>query len=109
MTDDRLVPILIAVAILAVATYAMRLAGVLVGARLRHANSTMRFLDRGVVVLLMAVLVATTVYDGQEFAGWARIAGAATAAVAALLRAPILVVVLTGMGVTATLRLLGIA
>ncbi|AVZ40329.1 MULTISPECIES: AzlD domain-containing protein [unclassified Dietzia] len=104
MPDPALI---LAVAALAVGVYAIRLAGVHVG-RTRASLQLHRWCDPAVIVLLAGVAATATLYDGQAFAGWARIGGVASAAVLAALRAPLVVVVVAAVGVTAALRALGV-
>lgn len=98
---------LLAVGVLFLGTYGLRLGGVLLGKRIKDPERAIAILDRGVIVLLMAVLVMSC-FDGQDFAGWARPAGVAAGGLAALLKAPLLVVLVLALGVTAGLRALGI-
>jgi Branched-chain amino acid transport protein (AzlD) len=59
---------------------------------------------------LLAALIATSTFaTGQQLVIDARVLGVGAAAVAALLRAPVLVVVLVAAVVTATARALGVA
>ncbi|CAG7845455.1 hypothetical protein USB125703_01721 [Pseudoclavibacter triregionum] len=100
--------ILPAVAIMVVGGYALRLIGMQLGGRMRDPARSMRLVDRAVAVLILAVLVATALFDGQELASPARPIGVGAGIVAALCKAPLVVVILVAMGVTALLRLIGI-
>lgn len=103
-----LAQVLPAVALMVVGGYALRLAGMLAGRRMRDPERSMRLVDRAVAVLIIAVLVATALFDGQELASPARPIGVGAGIVAALLKAPLVIVILVAMGVTALLRLIGI-
>lgn len=96
--------LLVACAVLAAATYAIRAAGVSVprSSLPEHAEPA---LDRAVVVLLAAVAVTAALYDGHQPADWTRIAGVATGVGAALLRLPLVIVILLAWAATAVLRL----
>ena len=59
--------------------------------------------------LFSALIVAMTVEEAGELVLDARIAGVAVAALAAWRKAPLIVVVVTAMAVTAGLRALGVA
>ncbi|ROO84668.1 branched-subunit amino acid transport protein AzlD [Actinocorallia herbida] len=98
---------LLAVLVLAAGTYAFRVAGPLAARRL-DLERLRGPLVGAAVVLLLALAVTSAVADGQEFAGWARPAGVAVAAVLAWRRASFVVVVSAAAAVTAGLRLLGV-
>lgn len=104
----------IGIAVLAVGTYLIRLAGPVLRNRIavsKRAVSkrTEELMDRGAVVLLVAVAVTGALFVGQDFAGWARPAGVAVGVGAALLRAPIAVVIVLAAATAAGLRAMGIA
>ncbi|MCD0449894.1 AzlD domain-containing protein [Actinocorallia sp. API 0066] len=98
---------LLAVLVLAVGTYAFRLAGPL-AARRFDLERLRAPLAAVAVVLLVALAATSALAEGQHFAGWARPTGVAVAAVLAWRRASFVVVVLAAAGVTAGLRLLGV-
>lgn len=102
MTDPNLA---LAVVVLAVGTYAIRLGGVSFGAS-RLALRLEQWSEPAVIVILASVAATSALYDGNDFAGWARVAGVAVAAMAAAMRAPLVLVVLLAAGVTACLRVL---
>ncbi|WP_309129897.1 AzlD domain-containing protein [Microbacterium sp.] len=97
----------LAIAVLAVGTYAIRLGGVTFGGSSLAAR-LQQWSDPAVVTLLASVTAAATIYEGQEFAGWARLAGVAAAASSAAARAPLVVVVIVAGAVTAGLRAVGV-
>lgn len=92
---------------LAAGTFVIRLGGVRFGGS-RLSLHLQRWGDPAVIVLIASVAATATLYDGQAFAGWARIAGVATAAGLAAMRAPLVVVVVAAAAVAAALRALGI-
>jgi branched-subunit amino acid transport protein len=99
---------LTAVLVLALGTYAFRIAGPVLRQRMRVPARVERLLADAATVLLVALVVTSALTDGQVFAGWARPAGVAVAAVLAVRRAPFPVIVVAAAGTTAGLRLLGV-
>jgi branched-subunit amino acid transport protein len=99
----------IGVALLAVGTYAMRAAGPVLRHRISMSDETEKVMDRATVVLLVAVAVTGALFIEHDFAGWARPAGVTVGVVAALMRAPLAVVVILAAATAAGLRALGIA
>lgn len=104
MADINLI---LTILVLAVGTYVIRLGGVSFGGS-RFALRLQQWSEPAVIVLLASVAAAATIYDGQGFAGWARIAGVAAAAGLTAMRAPLVVVVVAAAGVAACLRVLGV-
>ncbi|MCH5641922.1 MULTISPECIES: AzlD domain-containing protein [unclassified Gordonia (in: high G+C Gram-positive bacteria)] len=98
----------IAVGVLAVGTYLIRLAGPTLRNRITISSATEALLDRAAIVLLVAVAVTGTMFVDHDFAGWARPAGVGVGVVAALCKAPIAVVVILAAATAAGLRLLGL-
>ncbi|QHC67647.1 AzlD domain-containing protein [Rathayibacter sp. VKM Ac-2759] len=92
------------IVVLAVGSFALRAGGAALGDRIDLGEATGRLLDRGTVVLLVAVALVSALADGTEPAHASRAAGVAAGAIAALLRAPLVVVVLSAAVVTALLR-----
>ncbi|MEY9258257.1 putative membrane protein [Brevibacterium epidermidis] len=75
------------------------------------ADSTERvtiWMDRATVVLIGAVFATTAVFDGKDIADPARLIGVGAGVLAAILRVPMLVAVVIGMGVCALVRTTGI-
>jgi branched-subunit amino acid transport protein len=102
-------PAWIAVAGVGAATIALKAAGPLVFAR-RALPSWVRLLMPLLApCLLAALVVGQTLGDGRALVVDARVAGVAAAAVALLLRAPLLVVLVAAAGVAAGARALGAA
>jgi branched-subunit amino acid transport protein len=100
---------LLAIIALAVITYSFRLAGPLCRGRLTlPPAATVVFADAA-AVLLIALAATSALFNGHDFAGWARPSGVLAAGLLAARRAPFPVVVLVAAGVTALLRLPGAA
>ena len=98
----------VAVLVLAVGTYAFRLAGPVLRERLRVSQRVQRLLSLGAVALLGALVATAALVDGDGFAGWARPAGVAVGALAAWRRLPFVVVVVAAAATTAGLRAVGV-
>ncbi|GAA4007500.1 AzlD domain-containing protein [Streptomyces sp. NBC_01352] len=94
---------------LAVGTYAFRLVGPVLHGRVTLPARAQELLSAGAVVLLVALLATGALTEGGGFAGWARPAGVLAGGVLAWRRAPFAVVVLGAAGVTAGLRVVGVA
>lgn len=96
---------LIAAALLALATYAIRYAGVRAAGSIAVEPEVEALLDRSILVMLAAVATTSALFDGQQPADPARVIGVLLGGAAALLRLPLIVVVLVAGGATALLRL----
>ena len=94
---------------LAVGTYAFRLVGPVLHGRVELSVRVQELLSAGAVVLLVALLATGALTEGGGFAGWARPGGVLVGGVLAWRRAPFAVVVLGAAGVTAVLRVAGVA
>ncbi|HZE40462.1 MAG TPA: AzlD domain-containing protein [Stackebrandtia sp.] len=99
----------IAIAVLAAVTYAIRLAGPLLRERVHLSDTVKRLLNTSATTLLLALVATATVTEGQSFAGWARPAGVLVGAVLSWRRAPFAVAVLAAAATAALLRLAGVA
>jgi uncharacterized membrane protein len=99
--------LVVSLAVLAVGTYAMKLAGLLVGGREGETRRANPVLDLLPAALLAALVAVQTLTDGAALVVDARIAGVAAAGLAVALRAPFALVVLAGVAVTAGLRAAG--
>jgi branched-subunit amino acid transport protein len=97
-----------AIAALAVGTYIMRLAGVLLRDRLELSDSLQRLLPMAAAALLSALAATATLTEHGSFAGIARPVGVAVGAVLAWRRAPFVVVVVAAAAFAALLRLAGV-
>ncbi len=93
---------------LAAGTYAFRLSGQLLRARITFPPWAGKLLEGAAVVLLAALVVTTALTKGHGFAGIARPAGVLVGGALAWRRAPFLVVVIAAAAITAGLRLLGV-
>ena len=92
-------------AILAAGTYAFRLSGQALRAKITFPPRATRLLEAAAVILLAALVATTALTEGPGFSGFARPAGVLVAGVLAWRKAPFLVVVLAAAAVTALLRL----
>jgi branched chain amino acid efflux pump len=93
---------------LAAGTYAFRLSGQLLRAKVTFPPRATRLLEAAAVILLAALVATTALTEGHGFSGFARPAGVLVAGVLAWRKAPFLVVVLAAAAVTALLRLAGV-
>jgi uncharacterized membrane protein len=105
-----------AILVLAVGTYAFRLAGPLLRSRLAKAHGgaaqlsprLAEVLSTAATVLLVALIATAAVTDGGRFAGIALPAGVLTGGLLAWRKAPFVVVVVVAALVAAGLRALGV-
>jgi branched-subunit amino acid transport protein len=95
----------IAIGVLAVGTYAMRLAGPLLRSRVTLSETVKRYLSLGAVALLAALIATAALVEHGGFAGVARAAGVAVGAVLAWRRLPFVVVVVAAAATAALIRL----
>jgi branched-subunit amino acid transport protein len=95
-------------AVLAAATFALRLAGLFTRRSAALSPTVDRLTRIGAVVLLSALATTSALLNGHHLAGAARPVGVAVGAVLAALRAPFVVVVLAAAAVTALLRAAGV-
>jgi branched chain amino acid efflux pump len=87
--------------------YALKLAGLVMPARVLTADRVRRFTELVPVALLSALVAVQTLGHGRALeADGPRLAGLAAAVLALLLRAPFLVVLIVAAAVTAGLRLI---
>ncbi len=93
---------------LAVGTYAFRLSGQLLRAKIALPLRATRLLEAAAVILLAALVATTALTEGHAFSGFARPAGVLVAGLLAWRKAPFLAVVLAAAAVTALLRLAGV-
>jgi len=96
-------------ATLCAGTYAFRLSGQVLRARISLPPRVTRLLEAAAVILLAALVATTALTEGHGFSGLARPAGVLVAGVLAWRKAPFLVVVLAAAAVTALLRLAGLS
>ncbi|NUP29364.1 MAG: AzlD domain-containing protein [Nocardia sp.] len=90
--------------VLAAGTYAFRLAGPVLGARLRLSDRTAELLDNTSVVMLAALVLTTTLTEHTGSAGFARPAGVVLAGVLHHYRLPLPLVLGTAAAANADLR-----
>jgi branched-subunit amino acid transport protein len=95
-------------ATLAAGTYAFRLSGQLLRARISFPPRVTKLLEGAAVILLAALVATTALTQGHGFAGVARPVGVLVGGVLAWRKVPFLIVVIVAAGVTAGLRLLGV-
>jgi len=101
--------LLLAIGVLAAGTYGFRITGTTLQSRLTLSARTQRAMTAASVIMLVALVATASLLDGHAFVGWARPAGVAAGGLLAWRRAPLVAVVLTAAGVTAGLRLIGVA
>ncbi|MGP3948011.1 AzlD domain-containing protein [Streptomyces sp. 7N604] len=97
-----------AILVLAVGTYAFRLAGPLLHGRVELSARVRQLLSTGAAVLLVALAATAALTEAQGFAHWARPAGVLAGGVLAWRRAPFVVVVIAAAATTALLRCAGV-
>ncbi|WP_329561484.1 AzlD domain-containing protein [Kitasatospora sp. NBC_01266] len=100
--------LVVAALALAVGTFAFRFAGPLLRTRISVPPWAEALLATSSVVLLTALVVTTTCYQGHGWAGTARPAGVLVGGVLAWRRLPFVAVILAAAGTTAALRLAGL-
>lgn len=100
---------LLSILILAVGTYAFRLAGPLLSQRLQVSARVQGLLSLSAIALLSALVATAALTANGSFAGWARPAGVAVGALLAWLRLPFVVVVVAAAVTAAGLRMLGVS
>ena len=98
----------IAIAILAVGTYALRLAGVVLHDRLDLPEVVRKLLPLAAVALLAALAATAALTDAGQLVGVSRPAGVLAGVLVALRRMPFVVVVVVAAGTAALLRALGL-
>ncbi|WP_158842033.1 AzlD domain-containing protein [Saccharothrix deserti] len=100
---------LTAVLVLAVGTYAFRLAGPLLRDRVRLSGRVELMMSTSATILLFALVATATLTKGQGFAGLALPIGVLVGGVAAWRKAPFVVVVVLAAATTAALRFAGLS
>ncbi|WP_437610774.1 AzlD domain-containing protein [Erwinia sp. V71] len=101
--------VILGIALLALGTYALRLAGCKLGNRVHLSASAQALLSDAATTLLLAVAATVTLFEGQHFAGFARLAGVSCALFLAWRKASLMVIILSAAAVTALLRVSGIS
>lgn len=100
--------LVIAVIALGVGTFAFRLAGPVLRARVQLSPRVENLMMIGVAVLFAALVATSSLIEGNEFAGFARPAGVLVGGVLAWRKVPFVIVVIAAAGTAAVLRLLGV-
>lgn len=100
---------IVGMAILSAGTYLMRLGGAKLGSRLALSEHSQALLSDAATVLLFSVALATTFYEGEHFAGMARVLGVGFAVFLAWRKMPLIVVIISAAVITALLRLAGLS
>lgn len=95
--------------ILALCTWAMRLIGPVFAGRYTLDDRQKKLLSDAAIVLLSALAVTATLFDGSHFGGWARLAGVLLAVMLVLARQSLPIVIIGAAVVTAGLRYIGVA
>jgi branched-subunit amino acid transport protein len=103
------VNLLVATGVLGAGTFAFRLAGPLLKARVRLSPRVEQGMGVAVVVLLTALVATSALTQGQGAAGLARPAGVVVGGLLARRRAPFALVVVAAAATAAGLRLLGVS
>jgi branched-subunit amino acid transport protein len=107
MITDPIV-LVAATLVFAVGTFAFRVAGPLLRARVQISDRTQQLVAISAVVLLAALVARSALMEGQDLAGVARPAGVAVGGVLAWRKAPFVLVVVAAAVTAAGLRLLGV-
>lgn len=99
----------VGIAVLALGTYLIRFAGYRLGTRLALSERTQTLLSDAAILLLLAVTAISTLYEAQEFAGVARVAGVLFALFLCWRKAPLVLTIIGAAVMTAGLRYIGLA
>ena len=99
---ENMTVFILGIAILSAGTYLMRLGGAKLGNRLALSERSQALLSDAATVLLFSF------YEGDHFAGMARVLGVGFAVFLAWRKMPLIVVIVAAAVVTALLRLAGI-
>lgn len=100
--------ILAALALLGAGTYLMRFSGAKLGSRLALSTRAEKMLNDAATTLLFSVALASAFFEGEHFAGMARVAGVTVAVILAWRKVPLIFVILAAAAVTSILRFLGV-
>ncbi|MGC4942650.1 AzlD domain-containing protein [Kribbella sp. DT2] len=100
--------LLVAILILAVGTFSLRIAGPLMRARFELSDRVQQLLSAAAVVLLAALIATAALTAGHTHAGVARPLGVLVGGILAWRRAPFVLVVVAAAATAAGLRLLGV-
>ena len=100
--------ILAALALLGAGTYLMRFSGAKLGNRLALSERAQNMLNDSATTLLFSVALASAFFEGEHFAGMARVTGVAVAVLLAWRKVPLIFVILAAAAVTSLLRFVGV-
>jgi branched-subunit amino acid transport protein len=100
--------LIVAILVLAMGTYTIRLSGVVLRDRLELSDTVQRVLPMAAAALLAALATTAALMEGAAIAGVARPAGVIVGALLAWRKAPFVVVVVAAAATAALLRLAGI-
>ncbi|HEY0472682.1 MAG TPA: AzlD domain-containing protein [Kribbella sp.] len=100
--------LLVAILVLAVGTYSLRIAGPMMRTRFELPERAEKLMAAAAVVLLAALVATAALTEGHGAAGIARPAGVFVGGVLALRKAPFVFVVVAAAATAAGLRLLGV-
>lgn len=103
-----LTQILLAGALLAIGTYAMRAGGGEIGDRLAPYPRVQVAVEDAAFLILASVMATTALTDGGDFAGFARVAGVGLSGVLAWRGVSLPIVLLVAAAATAGLRAAGL-
>ena len=99
---------IVGIAILSLGTYLMRLGGAKLGSRLALSERSPALRSDAATGQQFSGALATTFYEGEHFAGMARVLGVGFAVFLAWRKLPLIVVIVAAAVVTALLRMAGI-
>ena len=99
---------IVGIAVLSLGTYLMRLGGAKLGSRLAFSTRSQALLSDAAKVLLFSVALATTFYEGEHFAGMARVLGVGFAVFLSWRKVPLIMVIIAAAVMTALFRMAGI-
>ncbi|MEU9094385.1 AzlD domain-containing protein [Streptomyces sp. NPDC087901] len=103
-------PLLVgAMLVLAVGTYAFRLAGPALRSKVAFPPAVEKLMERSAVVLLAALVATAALFEAHEWVGVARPIGVLVGGLLAWRKVPFVVVVLAAAACTALLRLVGVS
>ncbi|HIW64096.1 MAG TPA: AzlD domain-containing protein [Candidatus Stackebrandtia excrementipullorum] len=100
--------IVLSIVLLAVGTYAFRIAGPLLRDRINLSASVEAFIRRTATVLLVGLVATMTLVTSEGFTGLALPAGVAVGGILAWKKVPFVVIVVAAAATTALLRLAGV-
>lgn len=92
--------------ILAVGTYLMRASGALLKGRVVLSENSKALFSAAAIVVLFSVAATSTLFSGDYFSDWPKIAGVLVAGVLTWYKKPFIAIVLSAAVVTALLRLI---